>query len=159
MQYIVKPYDLQWSEDYKEYAENLPFLYDHCEEIYSNPEYFFTPLPYTIYGLKYATCIGAILKAFDRGAPYRVVKEDGSIEFVASYAGSPMSGSTSGVNVVVTGNVVEIQRFKSGGFLSMVRRMVEDFHESAESFRESPFTLHNIITKVKSNEEDSDVSA
>ena len=159
MQYIVKPYDLQWSEDYKEYADGRPCVDGRGGERCSSPGCFCTPLPYTVYGLKYATCIGAILKAFDRGAPYRVVREDGSIEFVASYAGSPMSGSTSGVKVVVTGNVVEIQRFKSGGFLSMVRRMAEGFHESAESFRESPFTLHNIITKIKSNEEDSDVSA
>ena len=159
MQYIVKPYDFQWGEDYKEYAENLPFLYDHREDIYSNTEYFFTPLPYTVYGLKHATCIGAILKVFDRGTPYRVVKEDGTIELIASFAGSPMSGSTSGVKVVITGNVVEMQRFKSGGFLSKVHRMAEGFHESAEPFRESPFTLHDIITKLKSNEEDSDVSA
>ncbi len=159
MQYIVKPHDLQWREDYKEYAENLPFLYDHREEIYSTPEYFFTPLPYTIYGLKHATCIGAILKAFDRGAPYRVVKKDGTIELIASYAGSPMTGSTSGVKLVVTGNVVEIKRFTSGGFLSIVHRMAEGFHASVEPFRESPFTLHDIITKLKSNEEDSDVSA
>ena len=45
MQYIVKPTDLQLRGDFKEYAENLPFLYDHREEIYSNPEYFFTRLP------------------------------------------------------------------------------------------------------------------
>ena len=61
MRYTVKPSSIRLRDDFEEYTTSLPLLYEHREEIYANPEYFFAKLPYTIYGLKKSVCIGAIL--------------------------------------------------------------------------------------------------
>ena len=38
MTYNFKSTSLQLREDFQEYAEYLPYLYDHREEIYSNAD-------------------------------------------------------------------------------------------------------------------------
>ena len=64
-------------------------------------------MPYTIYGIKKSVCIGAILKAYEKGEPYHEVSEDGKTEeFLASYAGNPMTGTTTGLKTVITDGCV-----------------------------------------------------
>ena len=151
MQYKTKPSSIQLRPDFEEYAVNLPFLYDHRKEIYANPEYFFTRLPFIIYGLKKSVCIGAILKAYDKGEPYLSVSEDsGTKEFMASYAGSPLTGSTSGLKTVVAADgTVEIQLFRFTGFLSLCKKLADCYHESGFLYKESSLTIHDIIVKLK----------
>ncbi len=150
MRYTFKPPSLQLREDFQEYAEYLPYLYDHRDEIYSNVDYFYARLPYTIYGLKQAVCLGAILKAFDKGAPYYIISADGQRkEFIASFAGNPMTGTTSGLKVIVANNLVEVHRFGYCGFLSLVHRLAECFNECQLSYREPTLTVHDVIQRLK----------
>ena len=150
MTYNFKSTSLQLREDFQEYAEYLPYLYDHREEIYSNADYFYARLPYTIYGLKQAVCLGAILKAFDKGAPYYIISADGQRkEFIASFAGNPMTGTTSGLKVIVANNLVEVHRFGYCGFLSLVHHMAECFNECQLSYREPTLTVHDVIQRLE----------
>ncbi len=160
MQYrIIQQDDLHLSNDCIEYATHLPFLYDHREEVYANPAYFYALLPYTIYGLKKATCIGAILKAFEKGEPYHIVSTDGtSEEFVAMYAGNPMTGTTSGWKTVVNNGSIEMQRFRICGFLSLVHRLAECFHETGFPYEKSSLTTHDVIQQLKEREADKDIN-
>lgn len=159
MQYrIIQQGNLPIGNDCIEYATHLPFLYDHLEVVYANPAYFYALLPYTIYGLKKATCIGALLKAFEKGGPYRVVSSDGMTEeFVAMYAGNPMTGTTSGWKTVVKGRSIEVQRFRTSGFLSMVHRLAECYHEAGLPYAKSSLTTHDVIQKLKEHEADKDI--
>lgn len=154
MRYTVKPSSIRLRDDFEEYATSLPLLYERREEIYAKPEYFFAKLPYTIYGLKKSVCIGAILKAYEKGEPYHEVSEDGKTEeFLASYAGNPMTGTTTGLKTVITdGCVAQVQRFRYCGFLSLCKRLADCFHESGFPYRESELTIHDIIEKLKDNE-------
>ena len=148
MQYTFKT-NLQLREDFQEYAEYLPFLYDHREEIYTNSAYFYARLPYTIYGLNKAVCIGAILKAFDKGNPYHIVSEDGKREeFIAAYAGNPMTGTTTGLKVIVANNMVEVQRFSYCGFLSLVHRLAVCFKDCGLPYIEPTHTVHDVIQRL-----------
>ena len=150
MGYTVKPSSIRLRDDFEEYATSLPLLYERREEIYAKPEYFFAKLPYTIYGLKKSVCIGAILKAYEKGEPYHEVSEDGKTEeFLASYAGNPMTGTTSGLKVIVANNLVEVHRFGYCGFLSLVHRMAECFNECQLSYREPTLTVHDVIQRLK----------
>ena len=135
----------------EEYAVHLPFLYEHREEIYSNPEYFYILLPFTIYNQTKAVCIGALLKTFEKGAPYHTISEDGNTEeFLAAYAGNPWSGTTTDVKTVLGADgTVEIQRFSNCVFLSLVHRLVVSFEESNIPYRKSSLTVHDVIMQLK----------
>jgi len=136
---------------FEEYAVHLPFLYKHREEIYSNPEYFYTLLPFTIYNQTKAVCIGALLKTYEKGAPYHTISEDSKKEeFLAAYAGNPLSGTTTGMKTVLSADgTVEIERFSYCGFLALVHRLVVSFEECNIPYRESSLTIHDVIMQLK----------
>lgn len=154
MNYIVNPSDFPFVDEYfREYAMHLPYLYEHREEIFANAEYFYTPLPYGIYGLNKSVCIGALLRAFDRGKPYRIASEDNNnVEFIASFAGNPMSGTTSGWKVVVANNTVKAKHFRCSGFLSYVYHLAKCFNECDMPYQESSINIHDIIKQLKEHE-------
>ena len=133
---------------------NIPLLYKHREEIYANAEYFYTFLPFEIYGLKKAACIGALLKAFDSGSPFRVVNTtEGKEEFIVFFAGNPMTGSTTTTKTVLTANgTIKIQHSRYGGFLSLVKRLAKACEEYDQPYCESSLTLHDIILKIQQQE-------
>lgn len=148
MQYTFKS-DLNLNEEYREYFEYLPFLYDHREEIYSNANYFYAQLPFTVYTAKKASLLGVFLKAFEKGEPYHIISADGKREeFIASYSGSPLTGTTSGTKIVVVDNVVETKCFQYNHFMLLANRLRECFNESELPYMESTLTVHDVIQQL-----------
>lgn len=148
MQYTFKS-DLNLKEEYREYYEYLPFLYDHREEIYSNANYFYAKLPFNVHTAAKASRLGVILKACEKGEPYHLVGEDGEREeFIGSYAGNPMTGTTSGAKLVVTDHVVEAKAFQYNHFMLLAHRLRECLDESELPYVESTLTVHDVIQQL-----------
>ena len=148
MQYTFKS-DLNLNEEYREYYEYLPFLYEHREEIYANANYFYAKLPFNVHTAAKASRLGVILKACEKGEPYHLVSEDGEREeFIASYAGNPMTGTTSGTKLVVTDHVVEAKVFQYNHFMLLAHRLRECLDESELPYVESTLTVHDVIQQL-----------
>lgn len=148
MQYTFKS-DLNLNEEYREYFEYLPFLYDHREEIYANANYFYAKLPFNVHTAAKASRLGVILKACEKGEPYHLVGEDGEREeFIGSYAGNPMTGTTSGAKLVVTDHVVEAKAFQYNHFMLLAHRLRECLDESELPYVESTLTVHDVIQQL-----------
>lgn len=148
MQYTFKS-DLNLNEEYREYYEYLPFLYDHREEIYANANYFYAKLPFNVHTAAKASCLGVILKACEKGEPYHIISADGKREeFIASYAGNPMTGTTSGTKLVVTDHVVEAKAFQYNHFMLLTHRLRECLDESELPYVESTLTVHDVIQQL-----------
>ena len=155
MKYTVRQSCLQLHEKYEEYILHIPFLYDHREEIYSNAEYFYTSIPFVPYLLnKRMACIGALLKAFDKGQPYRTINNKNStVEFIATFAGSPFSGSTSGLKTILyADDTIEVEKFSCCGYLSLVHRISVGYSDCQFPYRESSLTLHDVIRQLEERE-------
>lgn len=156
MDYTFKDYTFHGARpdnEYDEYVAHVPYLYAHRARIYASADYFYVPLPLRIYGLRKATCIGALLRAYDRGEPYRTVSDDGRGEaFIAAYTGIPGPGTTFGRKVIRSGSVATTAEFRCGGFLSLVKRLAEGFHACDHPYREPQMTLHDLIQRL--HEED-----
>ena len=158
MKYTVINSNAHLGEDFKEYAVHIPFLYDHRKEIYSNAEYFYALLPFTVLELKNQVCIGAYLKASERGEPFHVINEDSNTEeFIACFAGSPMSGISSGYKTVlnVADRTIQMCRFKDGSFNAMRYQLKVNFQESQLPYHESSLTLHDVIRQLEERDENS----
>ena len=148
MQYTFKS-GLNLKEEYREYYEYLPFLYEHREEIYANANYFYAKLPFSVHTAPKASCLGVILKAYEKGEPYHLVSEAGEREeFIASYAGNPMTGTTSGTKLVVTDHLVEAKDFHCVNFSSLVHQLRECLNESELPYVESTLTIHDVIQQL-----------
>ena len=157
MDYTFKDYTFHGARpdnEYDEYMAHVPYLYAHRARIYASADYFYVPLPLRIYGLRKATCIGALLRAYDRGEPYRTMSDDGRGEaFIATYAGNPMSGTTTGLKVTLADGMATVSRFRYCGFGALARRLAEGFHACDHPYREPQMTLHDLIQRLREEDE------
>ena len=152
---IIVPSSQFVDEKFKEYIFRLPFLYEHRDDIYSNVEYFYARLPFTVWHLeKHQVCIGAILKAFDKGEPFRTInKMNNTVEYIAAFAGNPMSGTTTGLKAIVNSNdTIHVERFRYTGFGGLMHRIAVCYEECQFPYRESPLTLHDVISQLDEQE-------
>ena len=152
MKYIVSKSSPQLDEKYEEYILYLPFLYDHREEIYSNAEYFYALIPFVPCTLKeHQACIGALLRAFDKGEPYRTINtKDNTIEFIATFSGNSLSGTTRGLKTVLYENdTIQVKRFGYCCYLSLVHKIAVGYDEYNFPYHESSLTLHDVIRQLE----------
>jgi hypothetical protein len=110
------------------FAENIPYLFAHREEILSRADYYFaqTPLCVMFVGRVY---LGALLRAYElENSPFVWKCDDeacGGKGFIYSFQGSPLSGSMIGSSVCC-----------KCGKISIVR---------SSNFRKLMVSLHDII--------------
>lgn len=84
------------TKEWELYKGNLPLLYRNRKAIYRRREWYLATTPVTVYGITSPIAIGTILKLWDDGSKYFRCEccECGSTAYVYSYAGNPMTGTT-----------------------------------------------------------------
>jgi hypothetical protein len=109
---------------WKEYGENMPFLFEHREEIYARPDYYYaqTPLSVMFIGRVY---LGALLRAYELESKlfvYPCDKEgcDG-VSYIYYFAGSPLSGSMSANGTC--NKCGEMSCFRASSFMKMMHAL------------------------------------
>lgn len=137
----------------EEFARNLPFLFEHRKEVFEHPEFFHAPLPNTVYGLKQATVLGCYLKACEiPNSPFRPTERScGGKVFIVSYAGSPLSGTISGVKYCETCGDSCLWRFTGSGFGSLTGCLAKAFRESEVPEPIQKMTVHEVICHLRTS--------
>lgn len=78
------------------YQNNIELLYEHREEILARKDWGMVTIPLTVYMMWQPVHIGTMLKLLESGNPlFTHHCECGHDAFIYSFAGSPLSGSTS----------------------------------------------------------------
>lgn len=84
-------YQKQWGM----YRENISFLWANKEWIFSNENYFFAPIPLTVYSVSKQIYLGALLKVWEKYEEVYSLSCQfcGKQMMIISFSGSPMTGT------------------------------------------------------------------
>lgn len=107
-------------DEVNNYLSAMPLFYRHREEIYADPDTFFSSIPLRVYGMGPIT-LGQLLRAIDND-PAFWLRGDDHRDLVCLFAGNPMTGTLSATTV----NLDTGRRGKvlTTGFLRRVHQLV-----------------------------------
>ena len=150
MNNTIKKSEVKLQKDLAEYIAHIPFLFKHREEIFASADYFYALLPFRVYGMRKSICLGALLRSYEKGWPYYVKNSDETEEFIAYFVGNPLTGTTSGLKVIVSSDGLEVRKFSGCGFLLFLRTLKDSFSRCELSYKESKYSFFDVLQKMKS---------
>lgn len=141
------------TEEWELYKGNLPLFYRNREAIYRRREWFLARTPVTIYGITSPITIGTLLRLWDSGSKYFQCecRECGSTAYVYSYAGNPMTGTTTiSCRCFRCGNVFNK---RTGGWIARTKTLAQAIKQyQADIDKVEAVSLKELVGTLRINE-------